>query len=275
MNAFIEKIKDGAIAAQKKYGVLASLTIAQAILETGWGKCSVGNNIFGIKASPSWTGGTVQAGTSEYINGQYVGVSAAFRTYASIEDSIADHALLFVNNDCYHNILGCTDYRQACRNVQTDGYATCPTYADKLIEIIEENDLTQFDAEAESQLVSESVPAQGEQTGPNPTTVWDYKYDSMIADLQQILNAKGHSLAVDGKAGDQTYNAVKNYTINNGDSGPLTKWVQQRLTSVGCPCGAIDGIAGDKTMAAIQSFQGYYQLGTGYLGGADWYYMIR
>nr|AIA89463.1 glucosaminidase [uncultured Clostridium sp.] len=50
MNDFVARIKDGAISAQKKYGVLSSLTIAQAILETGWGKYSVGNNIFGVKA---------------------------------------------------------------------------------------------------------------------------------------------------------------------------------------------------------------------------------
>jgi flagellum-specific peptidoglycan hydrolase FlgJ len=54
MNAFIIKIKDGAIAAQKKYSILASLTIAQAILETGWGKSSIGNNIFGIKEVDIW-----------------------------------------------------------------------------------------------------------------------------------------------------------------------------------------------------------------------------
>ena len=145
MNAFIEKIKDGAIETQKQYGVLASLTIAQAILETGWGKYSVGNNIFGIKASPSWTGGTVTCATGEVYDGQAVATSGTFRTYGSIAEAIEDHAKLFVNNSCYHNIIGCTDYKQACRNVQADGYATDPDYANKLISIIEDNDLQQFD----------------------------------------------------------------------------------------------------------------------------------
>lgn len=120
-----------------------------------------------------------------------------------------------------------------------------------------------------------SAPTQSAQHGPNPTLVWDYRYDATIADLQRIINAKGHSLAVDGKAGNNTYSAVKGYTINQGDKGPLTRWVQQRLTSVGCPCGAIDSVAGPKTMAAIKSFQAYYGLGQGYLGGTDWYYLIR
>ena len=145
MNAFIEKIAAGAVETQKKYGVLASLTIAQAILETGWGKYSVGNNVFGIKASPSWTGGTVTCATGEVYDGQAVAVSGTFRAYVSVADSIADHAKLFENNDCYHNLIGCTDFRQACHNVQADGYATDPEYADKLISIIEDNDLQQFD----------------------------------------------------------------------------------------------------------------------------------
>lgn len=150
MNEFIARIKDGAIAAQKQYGVPASLTIAQAILETGWGKYSVGNNIFGIKASPSWTGKTVTCQTGEVYGGKPVTISGTFRAYDSIADSIADHARLFVNNACYHNIIGCTDYRQACRNVQADGYATDPHYADQLIEIISEYDLTQFDSAAQT-----------------------------------------------------------------------------------------------------------------------------
>lgn len=123
--------------------------------------------------------------------------------------------------------------------------------------------------------VPASKPAGWDQHGPNPTLVWDYQYDSAVADLQRILIEKGAALAVDGKAGNNTYNAVKKYTVKKGDSGPLVKWVQQRLTSVGCPCGTIDGIAGDKTISAIQSFQAYYALGQGYLGGTDWYYLIR
>ncbi len=161
MNVFVEKIKDGAIAAQKRYGVLASLTIAQAILETGWGKYSIGNNIFGIKASPSWTGKTVTCQTGEVVDGQSVTENGTFRAYDSIADSIADHARLFADNSCYHNIIGCTDYRQACRDVQADGYATDPDYANKLISIIEGSNLMQFDS---------GVSAPPAPTTPSGTT---------------------------------------------------------------------------------------------------------
>ncbi len=164
MNEFIARIKDVAIAAQRQYGVLASLTIAQAILETGWGKSSVGNNIFGIKASPSWIGKTVTCKTGEVYGGKPVIINGTFREYASIADSIADHARLFVNNACYHNIIGCTDYRQACRSVQADGYATDPHYADQLIEIIEENNLQWFDSAAQT------TPAAPPKPAPSGTT---------------------------------------------------------------------------------------------------------
>lgn len=168
MNEFIAKIKDGAIESQRKYGVLASLTIAQAILESGWGKASIGNNIFGIKVGSNWKGKTQTRNTSEYVDGKYIDITAVFRDYDSIADSIADHALLFVNAGRYKNLIGCTDYKQACRMVQADGYATDPKYADKLISIIESNGLAQFDtvpAPAPAPVpVKPSAPAAGTYT---------------------------------------------------------------------------------------------------------------
>ena len=164
MNDFIDRISAGAVEAQKKYGVLASLTIAQAILETGWGKYSVGNNIFGIKASPSWTGETVTAVTGEVIDGNPVKTTGTFRAYDNIEASIEDHAQLFVRNDCYHNLIGCTDYREACVLVQEDGYATSPTYADNLISIIEDNNLTQYDVQAQEAEPPEAPDQPAEDT---------------------------------------------------------------------------------------------------------------
>lgn len=146
MNEFLEKIKVGAISGQKKYGVLASLTMAQAALETGWGKASVGNNVFGIKADAGWTGPTVSAQTGECYDGKNVTVTARFRAYASVDASVEDHAKFLSENSRYRNIIGCTDYKKACENIQADGYATDPQYAAKLISIIEANGLAQFDS---------------------------------------------------------------------------------------------------------------------------------
>lgn len=148
MNEFLEKIKDGAMSAQKRYGVLASLTMAQAVLETGWGKASVGNNIFGIKADASWNGPTTEASTQEWYGGKYVTINAGFRSYPSIAASVEDHAKFLAENSRYRNIIGCTDFKKACENIQADGYATDPDYAEKLISIIVANGLTQYDAPA-------------------------------------------------------------------------------------------------------------------------------
>lgn len=234
MNAFIEKIKDGAIETQKKYGVLASLTIAQAILETGWGKYSVGNNVFGIKASPSWTGGTVTCATGEVYDGQAVATSGTFRAYASIADSIADHAKLFVNNNCYHNILGCTDYKQACRNVQADGYATDLQYADKLISIIEDNDLQQFDgAEAPA---APAAPVAQESSGTYTVRLGDTlsgiasRYGTTYQHLAALNNISdpniihpGQVLRLTGSAPTPAAQpaptpATQTYTVVSGDT---------------------------------------------------------
>lgn len=112
-------------------------------------------------------------------------------------------------------------------------------------------------------------------SGAYPEIVWDYQYDSKIKELQRILNNKGLNVKVDGIAGDETYNAVRRYTIELWDMGPLTKWVQERLTDMGFDCGYPDGYAEEPTMDGIAKFQKHYKLGVGYLGGSDWYYVLK
>ncbi len=141
---FIDSIKDGAIECYKKYHVLPSLTIAQAILESGWGKSAIGNNLFGIKAGSNWTGKTKTVRTSEYGSGGYYHINDTFRDYDSIDDSIEDHAKLLTNSR-YDSVRAATNYKTACQEVQKDGYATSPTYANSLIKLIEQYNLDQWD----------------------------------------------------------------------------------------------------------------------------------
>lgn len=101
------------------------------------------------------------------------------------------------------------------------------------------------------------------------TSWWSGKYDAQIKELQQILNVGGAGLAVDGIAGDKTFQACKKYSVRKGDTGNLIKWVQKRLGV------SADGIAGEKTFQAIYAFQKKNGLGVGYLGGDDWKYLIR
>lgn len=111
------------------------------------------------------------------------------------------------------------------------------------------------------------------QSGPYPTPTWLNRYDAKIKELQTILIEKGWKIKADGITGPITYQACMTYTINNGDKGPLSKWVQSRLNQLGCPCD-VDGIVGSETMNAIAKFQKNNELGVGYLGGTDWYYLI-
>ena len=69
--------------------------------------------------------------------------------------------------------------------------------------------------------------------------------------------------------------AVKKYTIRNGDTGNLIKWVQNHLNQIGYNCGTADGVAGQKTMGAIYDWQRTNKLGVGYLGGSDWDVLLR
>lgn len=123
----------------------------------------------------------------------------------------------------------------------------------------------------------------GDETVPGGTsgsvTTDYYRYyginrDSHIADLQRVLNAKGHKLAVDNVLGPKTLAAVKAYTIEQGDRGELVRWVQTRLQALEYDCGTVDGIAGKVTMAAIAKWQRDHHLGEGYLGGGDWPVLI-
>jgi lysozyme len=144
---FITKIATGAQAAQRKYGVLASVTISQAILESGWGQHTIANNLFGIKANGT-TGATVTVSTKEFVNGEYVNIQAAFRAYPSLAASVEDHGKFLASNSRYKNMLGCRDYSKVCQLLQQDGYATEPDYASQLIALIKQYGLNQYDGAA-------------------------------------------------------------------------------------------------------------------------------
>jgi flagellum-specific peptidoglycan hydrolase FlgJ len=143
---FIAKIRPGAQIAQKKRGILASLTIAQAILESGWGGHAPGNNLFGIKANGT-TGKTQILRTREVIGGKSVYINAVFRAYDSWAQSVDDHAVFLTRNSRYKNLIGKTDYREVCGLIQRDGYATAPDYSTSLVALIVKYKLYKYDAQ--------------------------------------------------------------------------------------------------------------------------------
>lgn len=144
--SFIEKVAP--IVQKDNSGVLHSLTIAQAILESGDGNSLLtrqGNALFGIKPGASWKGRVWTGCTVEYYDGTKTSINCGFRAYDSWEESIKDHSNLLTSLSRYSKVVGEKDYKKACRAIQAAGYATDPNYADKLISLIEANNLTQYD----------------------------------------------------------------------------------------------------------------------------------
>ena len=160
---------------QKKSGILASVSMAQFILESGYGKSELAvnaNNCFGMKKSLSgniWSG-SAWDGSSVYTkktkeqneNGSIITITADFRKYGCIEDSIADHSAYLLgamigNRKRYDGLKGCTEYKKAVQIIKNGGYATSLTYVEKLCSIVENWKLTQFDVKADTPVVDATI----------------------------------------------------------------------------------------------------------------------
>ena len=192
---FLSAIKQGAMDGAKE-GILPSITAAQAILESGWGSSELAkapnNNLFGIKDSEDWNGEIVTVPTQEYVNGDYIKINAAFRKYTSWNDSVVDHAKFFTSTEWrknnYRKVVNETDYRIAAQELKNAGYATDPSYAGKLISLIEAYKLYEWDAVSNttnSVLENEGVESQNSKadlaiTGLNNATG---SYDLVISNL--------------------------------------------------------------------------------------------
>lgn len=146
---FLRELIPQAQKAQKQTGICASAMMAQAILESSWGRSGLAqraHNLFGVKADASWTGPTISIDTKEYIDGKWVIVPAKWRAYPDWEASIEDHAKFLMDNPRYAPALAVKDQPELfCHQLQACGYATDPHYADLLISIIHGRNLTQYD----------------------------------------------------------------------------------------------------------------------------------
>lgn len=150
---FINVIKDKAIDNYQDYGVLPSVTMAQAILESSYGNSKLAskyNNLFGIKANEDYKGDVVTFETNE--NHEDV-IVAAFRVYDNFDESIKDHGKFLKENIRYteYGFFEGINYKEQAQALEDAGYATVKDeegnriYAELLIEVIEENNLTIYD----------------------------------------------------------------------------------------------------------------------------------
>jgi len=144
MDTFIQTILPFAKEIQSQYKIPVSVCIAQSALETGWGRYVVGNNYFGIKATPD-DGGVVESPTMEFINGQWIQITASFCQYPNMEASVLGYGKLLGTSPIYTACFLATNPQDFCAQLQICGYATDPSYAEKLNAIITGSNLTQYD----------------------------------------------------------------------------------------------------------------------------------
>jgi LysM repeat protein len=139
---YIKKYSPMAVNEMKRSGVPASITLSQGILESGSGNsylATTGNNHFGIKCGGKWDGAKIYSDDDEK--------NECFRKYKSVEESYRDHSDFLKNNVRYSFLfeLKTTDYKGWAKGLKKAGYATSPTYAEKLIELIERYELNKYD----------------------------------------------------------------------------------------------------------------------------------
>ncbi|WP_347330278.1 flagellar assembly peptidoglycan hydrolase FlgJ [Marinimicrobium locisalis] len=138
--AFVEQVRPQAQKAAQALGVSPQALVAQAALETGWGRHVIhtregenSHNLFNIKADSRWEGARINVSTIEYRDGMPGVEHANFRQYGSYEESFSDYVKFLQENPRYHDaLMSGTDAKQYVEELQAAGYATDPAYADKL-----------------------------------------------------------------------------------------------------------------------------------------------
>lgn len=147
---FIKAIAPEAQAMQNQYHIKASITMAQAILESNWGTSKLArqyHNLFGIKGTGP---NSKLMTTKEYTKGKWIVIKDRFKVYPSWSASIKDHTQLMLNGtqykqENYEKVIKAQNYREAAQALQDANYATDPDYASKLINVIKTYNLDKYD----------------------------------------------------------------------------------------------------------------------------------
>lgn len=216
-------------------GIFASVTLAQSIIESGWGKSGLtqkANNMFGIKCSSNWSGECINMDTGEYGSGGYYVINSAFRKYDSIEASVSDHSLFFKENSRYGDagVLTATDYATQIRAIHQAGYATAPDYSSTIIDTIKTYGLDKWDVKTNT-TTSNVICAPYGNNGWTIRTVAPTSSDQafVMADSgnvgQCVWYAKGRAVEIveelnsGGKLSDDEANKIKNLLLQSYGNG--------------------------------------------------------
>lgn len=231
INTFIKTLAAYATAEAQKRSkwVLPSVCIAQAALETGWGTSPLmtkANAFFGIKANSQWTGKVYNSKTKECYDGiTFTEITACFRAYDSLAESVADYYNFITGKSRYAGAVNNPDARSAITAIHDGGYATDPDYADKVMNIIECYNLTQYDNWSAKEETDTGLQLPMLRKGAKSDTV---------RAMQILLIGNGYSCG--------TYGA-------DGDFGKATDAVVRTFQrDYGLE---VDGIVGPKTWAKL------------------------
>jgi peptidoglycan hydrolase FlgJ len=148
-DSFLDAIRPHAEKAAQALGVPTRAIMAQAVLETGWGRRIPRDtdgrptlNLFGIKAGSNWSGKTVETGTQEYVDGEFRDESARFRAYGSLSETFDDYVKFLSRNPRYVEALRKDSVGDFAQGLQKAGYATDPAYARKIVDVANSRDMS-------------------------------------------------------------------------------------------------------------------------------------
>ena len=158
---FIQKVAEKVKKYAPLYGICVhSPIIAQAIIESGWGKSGLASkyhNYFGLKCGSSWKGKSVNMNTKEeYKVGTITNIRDNFRVFDDFDDGIRGY-FEFINHSRYANLKGVTSPEEYCRRIKADGYATSSKYVNNIMRVIRDNKLTRFDGNGDGDMKKEEL----------------------------------------------------------------------------------------------------------------------
>lgn len=220
--SFLQKIVPLAQEQCKKHSgkVFASVCIAQAIHESGWGtaqKMANANAVFGIKVGKSaykfgtaWKGKAYKTGTTEYYDGvNPTKIVDYFRAYDSLAESVEDYYDMLCHCERYKGALNRKTPQECIQGIIDGGYATGPAYVQHIMDIINGRNLTQYDE-------GDFKPKTGNPYDEPVATIRHNMKGNGVRWVQYQLNLYGYKLIVDGIAGNMTIGAVLDFQRRNG-----------------------------------------------------------
>ena len=211
--AYIDTYSDLAVKQMKSHGVPASITLAQGILESGAGQSTLArssNNHFGIKCGSSWRGRTVKHDDDAR--------NECFRAYDDPKDSFEDHSQFLKRGARYAFLfkLDVTDYKGWARGLKKAGYATDPSYANRLITIIEDYELYKYDQKGKKGS-SSGKKEEGFVIGPRHQTYLSNGMVYVVARRGDTFKSLAKETSISWKKLVKYNDLHEGYTLTNGD----------------------------------------------------------